>query len=313
MGIWGQHEVAAIILILIPAPMLRFVLPLFFTLTYTYSIAQQTTPPFSFDPDSILIGDRTVPQVLLVGSWHFNYPGLDAHQTEESNKINIYSPQRQRELQELLDYLARFKPTKILVESGAITGYLLNNFKDYRAGTEELYASERSQIGMRLVDRFGLDTIYGVDAWPLLLELDDQRDTTQPAGYVDEILARHYFGGDDAASRRYTALYDYFNKLTVSQSLLQSFQVLNSDKYLDRIFGAYLYGGQFESEGFEGPDALSMFWFNRNLRIFKRIKDLEYGPDDRLLILFGAGHAAILRYLFECSPEFELVGFGGLR
>lgn len=87
---------------------------------------------------------------------------------------------------------------------------------------------------------------------------------------------------------------------------------MNSDKVLDRGFGAYLAGGQFESENFEGPDALSMFWINRNLRIFKNIKDIDYEENDRILVLFGAGHISILRYFFECSPEFELVDFNKL-
>ncbi|WP_420459559.1 DUF5694 domain-containing protein [Neolewinella sp.] len=288
-------------------------LPILLSLALFGHLSAQRTDTFlPFDPDSILVGDRQLPKVLLIGSWHFNYPGLDAHKAETEDQINIYSEERQRELQELLNYIVRFKPSKIVVESGANTGYLLNNYRRYLAGEEELYASERSQIGMRLMDRSGLDTVYGVDAWPLLLELHDGRDTTQPMGYVDEILDRHYFGGTDEASQRYSAYYSYQDSLIAAQSLLASFQYLNSDKVLDRIFGAYLYGGQFESEDFEGPDALSMFWFNRNLRIFKRIKDLEHGPEDRLLILFGAGHAAILRYLFECSPEFELVDFDSL-
>ena len=31
------------------------------------------------DSDSIIIGNKKLPKVLLIGIWHFNYPGLDAH------------------------------------------------------------------------------------------------------------------------------------------------------------------------------------------------------------------------------------------
>ncbi|MGO1585016.1 MAG: hypothetical protein ACTHXJ_03475, partial [Mesonia sp.] len=110
------------------------------------------------DPDTFLLKREQAPKVLLVGSFHFNYPGLDAHKASEKEKINIYSKKRRRELQELLDYLSKFKPTKIVVESGKNTGYLRKNYERYQNGTEELYASETSQIGMRLVDRFDLDT-----------------------------------------------------------------------------------------------------------------------------------------------------------
>lgn len=264
------------------------------------------------DPDSILIKNESPLKVLLVGSWHFDYPGLDAHKAESKDKINIYSDDRQKELNELLDYISKFKPTKILVESGANTGYLKYNFNEYMDKKAKLYANERSQIGMRLVDRFKLDTIYGVDAWSLLLELNDKRDTLQQIGYTDKILERHYFGGEDEISKKYSEFYNYRNVMTTKKTLLESFLYMNSEKVINRGFGAYIAGGQFESENFEGPDALSMFWMNRNLRIFKNIKDIEYEKDDRILVLFGAGHISILHWLFKCSPEFELVDFGKL-
>ena len=164
------------------------------------------------------------------------------------------------------------------------------------------------------MDRFKLDTLYGVDAYPLLLELrDNNRDTTKEKGYTDLILDRHYFGGEDSISMKYSEFYRYKNKMNVQNTLLENFMYINSDKVLDRGFGAYISGGQFNSERYEGADALSMFWFNRNLRIFRNIQNIDYDENDRILILFGAGHISILRYLFECSPEFELTNFNELN
>ncbi len=264
------------------------------------------------DPDEILIGNRKLPKVLLVGSWHFNYPGLDAHKSEENKRINIFSDRRQKELKELLDYIAQFKPTKIVVEGGRNSGYIMWRYRDWKSGEEPLGASETDQIAIRLLDRFGLDTIYGCDAMPLLIELHRNRDESKGETYADKLLDHHYFGGDDPLSKRYDALYEYEDRMTVEHTLLENFLYNNSDKVLDRGFGAYLGGGQFESEGFEGPDALSMFWFNRNLRIFHNIKNIGYDENDRIMVLFGAGHISILNYLFECSAEFELVKFGAL-
>lgn len=264
------------------------------------------------DPDSILIGNKNLPKVLLVGSWHFNYPGLDAHKIDEKDKINIYSEKRQKELKELLDYISKFKPTKIIVESGRNTGYLINNYKRYKKGEQELYANERSQIGMRLVDRFKLDTIYGVDAYPLILELNDKRDSLSPKTYIDEILEKHYFGGNDEISKKYSEFYNYKTQMSVKKSLLENFKYINSTNVIKREFGAYISGGQFDSENFEGPDALSMFWMNRNLRIFKNITDIGFDENDRLIIIFGSGHIPILKWFFETSPKFEIVNFNEL-
>lgn len=270
----------------------------------------QTLNPI--DPDEFLINGKKLPKVLLVGSWHFQYPGLDAHVTNEENRINIYSDRRQKELQELLDYIAIFKPTKILVESGPITGYIKYNYNEWKAGREDLMANERSQIGMRLVERFKLDTIYGVDDWPLIMDLHyDSLLTNIP--YLDSIYKRHYFGGNDTLQSLYTKFYDYQERFQFDNTLLESFKYLNSDKVLNRYFGAYIAGGQFVSEEKEGPDALSMFWFNRNLRIFRNIQRIETTENDRILILFGAGHIPILKWFFECSPEYELLKFNELQ
>lgn len=282
---------------------------LLMTLSVTVSFGQIIKP---IDPDEILLNGKKLPKVLIVGSWHFQYPGLDAHVTNEENRINIYSDRRQKELQELLDYLALFKPTKILVESGANTGYIKYNYTEWKSGREDLMANERSQIGMRLVERFKLDTIYGVDDWPLIMDLHyDSLLTNIP--YLDDIYKRHYFGGNDSIQKRYTEFYKYEDMFQLNNTILESFKFLNSDKVLSRYLGAYIAGGQFVSHEKEGPDALSMFWFNRNLRIFRNIQRIETNEDDRILILFGAGHIPILKWFFECSPEYELVKFNELQ
>ena len=264
------------------------------------------------DPDEFLRKGEQVPKVLLVGSFHFNYPGLDAHKAAEDQKVNIYSEKRQKELQELLDYISKFKPTKIMVETGENTGYLFKNYERYKTGEEKLRPNESSQIGMRLVERFNLDTIYGVDAGSLMLDIYNERTSEKPQNYIDSISDRHHFGGDDKFMQRYNDFYAYKDAVEYENTLLESFKFLNSDKVLDRGFGDYISGGQFFSEEMEGPDALSIFWLNRNLRIFRKIQRIKHTPDDRILVIFGAAHVAILNWLYQCTPEFDLVKFNEL-
>lgn len=264
------------------------------------------------DPDSFLVGRDSLPSVLLVGSWHFNYPGIDAHKISEEDKVNILSPRRQAELSDLLDYIARFKPTKIAVEGGRNSGYILRRFEAWKKEGKALGASETDQIALRLLDRFKLDTLYGVDAYPLLLELATNRSKTADSTYLDRILARHYFGGRDSISQRYQQLYSYQDRQQTRLTLLESFRYINSEKVLNRGFGSYIGGGQFDAKRYEGADALSMFWFNRNLRIYRNIQNIITSPRDRVLVLFGAGHVSILNYLFACSPQYKYIRFNDL-
>lgn len=50
-------------------------------------------------------------EILLLGTFHFSNPGLDSYRPEHD--VDIFSERRQAELREVLDRLARFRPTKI--------------------------------------------------------------------------------------------------------------------------------------------------------------------------------------------------------
>ena len=52
-----------------------------------------------------------------------------------------------------------------------------------------------------------------------------------------------------------------------------------------------------------------MHWYARNLRIFRNIQAIATEPDDRIMVIFGAGHLGILRQQLESYPGMELVEF----
>ena len=62
-----------------------------------------------------------------------------------------------------------------------------------------------------------------------------------------------------------------------------------------------------ETNPYFGPDYVSGWWFNRNLRILRNIQKIGAKPEDRILAIFGYGHMNILNLLFDYSPEFKLV------
>lgn len=169
---------------------------------------------------------------------------------------------------------------------------------------------------MKLVKRLGLDTIYGVDAYSMLLELRDERqaDSTRTAkrDRIDEVTEGIAYGGEDKISQRYSEFYRYKDSLRVGKTLLESFKYFNSDKVLDRGFGAYL-NGVFKAENHIGADALASNWMNRNLSIYNNIQQITADSDDRILVLFGSAHIQLLKFFFECSPEYELIPFEALE
>jgi len=266
----------------------------------------------TFDPDTVLIANRPLPQVLTVGCFHFNYPNLDAHKIAEDKQKNVLSPEGQREMEALVEHIARFKPSKIVVEAGRNTGYLLRRYEAWQQGKEKLRANEIDQIAFRLMAQFQLDTLYGCDQPTLVWDLWDHRDSLVLHPIIDSIYTDWGFDCTDPISQRYKALYQGQDELFLNWSLLKIFSYLNSETYAKRDFGAYL-NGCFKNGTNQGADALAMHWYSRNLRIFRRIQDITTSPDDRILVLFGAGHTSILSYFFDCSPEYQRIPFADLK
>lgn len=267
--------------------------------------ASHASPQSTFpDPDAILVGNEPRPQVLLLGTFHFGYPDMDKHVTAEDDRVDVLSPLRQQELNELLDAVMRFKPNKLCVETQG--GWLMHEYHRYRKGERTLGRNEFYQIDFRVMERAKLDTLYAVDALPMVLDLYNSPDSMRYKPWLDSLYQGWDFGGEDALSERYDTWYTATDKAKKDHSLLEIFLALNDDHALDRDYGAYL-NGYFKLPGDRGADVHAIHWYSRNLRIYRNIQDITTGPEDRILVVFGAGHMGILKHLFECDPGYELV------
>ncbi|MEM9930783.1 MAG: DUF5694 domain-containing protein, partial [Bacteroidota bacterium] len=260
-----------------------------------------------FHPDEILIGDDQLPKVLLVGSFHFNYPNLDSHKTAVEDQVDVETAQKQAELRELIDYIARFKPTKIVVErrSGSNVNVA---YKRYLEGNWDLGKGEIQQLAFRLGKRFGIDTLVLGDDQTFSQSLYWHEDSLVLRPLMDSLFEAKDPVIDTTIDSRYWKLYDYEDKLETKARLLDVFRYMNHPHRLKRGHGHYL---EFESD--EAADALAIWWYSRNLRIYRKIRKATTSPDDRIMVLFGAGHMSILRQQFESSPAYELIDFADLE
>lgn len=70
---------------------------------------------------------------------------------------------------------------------------------------------------------------------------------------------------------------------------------MNSDSTVAKDVASYFafvpYGDPFE---YAGPDLLAL-WYQRNIRIYHNIVALIDSPNDRILVVYGAGHLGWLR------------------
>ena len=145
--------------------------------------------------------DRAVGKtaVLLLGVPHLANPGRDAFNLVVDD---VLAEHRQRELVAVTTDLARFSPTKVLVEAELPRAQALAQlFNEFVAGSRELDRGEDEQIGFRVAALCGLDGVKGIDVSG---DFWDSR--------IDELA-----GTDDAVARRLRDLQAYGDTKTAEE------------------------------------------------------------------------------------------------
>jgi hypothetical protein len=256
------------------------------------------------DPD-IFIGKHKA-KAMVLGVFHFDNPGLDSYKPKYT--FNILEEKRQGELKILLNKIAGYKPTKILLEWDRIEMDSIANdrFQKYlnRKFNIDDKSNEVYQIGFKLAKKLGHRKIYCSDASADWFGVELDWDTYDAEAYLKS-------KGQYEKSTRYDfqLFYKLSDSLKTVQSLTEHFAMLNSPKNRLKDHQAYLTETILEGAGdnYLGADAVAN-WYRRNLRIFANAYDLtDFESEERLLLIYGAGHVWQLRQLFIDSPDFEYV------
>lgn len=232
-------------------------------------------------------------QVLILGTYHFANPGLDVVKTEVAD---ILSPQKQVEVREVVESLAAFRPTKIAVEVRAPSVARLDSlYEAYRAGDHTLGPNEVQQLGFRLADRFSHPRLYAIDhegefPFEAMMNYAQEHDPDF-VSWAQAKLAE--IGAESSRQQR-------------ENTLAEMLRLRNEPDSIAAGHGLYMVmGGVGAGDTYVGADLLAN-WYERNIRTFSDLRALA-APGDRILVIFGSGHAAILRELVRSDPALELV------
>jgi hypothetical protein len=257
-------------------------------------------------PDFLNDAPRT-PELMILGIFHFDDPGLDAY--KERFKLNVMLPERQREIEDVVEQLAQYRPTKVAVEVTTDRQRWLDSlYKEYVEGRYRLGANEVYQLGFRLARRLGHQRVYAADATSrsVLTEQNVAASLSRLRIQMDTI-GRAIEA--EPWNRRYRRLYEHDDSLKTVVPLATYLAYINSPERLRIGQGAYTVGG-FKLLGpdadYLGPDDATQ-WYNRNLRIYSNLQSLANTPEDRILLIIGAGHLPILRFLANSAPDMKLV------
>lgn len=265
----------------------------------TFLFAQKKPSEYFPDPKT---------KVLVVGSFHFDYPNQDAHKTKKSDQIDVLEPKTTTEVTDLINYIKKFKPTKIAIE--AWPNWKANEkLKEYKEGKHRDQRDERYQLAMRLATELKINELYSIDANSVLDEFVEKFGKTDSL-YFKNMLKDYDFLNDDRISQQYNTFIKNTERKNF-KSILDMFKYMNTKEYHQYEYGAYL-TGDFKLRDHDGADLLALYWYNRNLRMFRKIQEIPKNSEDRILVIAGNGHATVFRQLFTMSPEYDYVEFSSL-
>ncbi len=225
-------------------------------------------------------------QVMIVGAYHF------------ISKANVHSfdvddpttPKRQAEILDLVEHLKRFQPTKIVLEETSGTSYLEQNYQQFLSGKFILPPSENYQIGFRLAKLLGMPRIY----------LTSARTDFDYESLIASAKA-HQEGNLLSAA---DALSESLNRASVllqaHGTILDMYRFNNSDETIKKLNAPYMLLARIGANtDFAGAKVVAS-WHLRNLEMFAQLTRLIDSPDERILMLYGAGHTYLLR---DCVEE----------
>ena len=236
-------------------------------------------------------------QILLIGTFHFENPGLDAAKV---NTFNVMTDKSQKELENITNKIKKFGPDKVFVE----WDYEKQGKYDelYCSNTDSLLKNNKSemvQLALRSAKKLGHQKLYGIDYKRFSFPGDSLMKGMKEANQFDlikksEELTANMQKSINQKNGKYslTELLLYYNTNKSNEDNIQWYlETANKAGKTDNFVGAYLV-----SE-----------WYRRNLYMYSLIQKLTESKDNKIMVLLGSGHAAMLREFIRHDTNFEIV------
>ena len=215
---------------------------------------------------------------------------------------SVLTPTKQTELADVASRLAKFNPTKIAVEAlSDRLDFATKKFDSFIPETLTKDPDERVQIAFRLAHQLGQKSVYGID---------EQSDTIDyfPFDKVETYAKRHE---KTAMLNRMREDVEKMVKETEAAQKTKPVRLMLADMneatrtlsdHQNFYYGLLAIGDAKEQPGAE----LNAAWYQRNARIFAKLVQVAR-PGDRVIVMFGAGHAFWLRHFVQNTPGFQLI------
>ncbi|MCB2406717.1 DUF5694 domain-containing protein [Hymenobacter lucidus] len=250
-------------------------------------------------------------ELLLLGTFHFHNPGADIVKTKS---FDVLAPKAQAELETMTGRLSQWHPDKVFVEwdwskqAELDALYQLYLGSQYEQAIQAKYAkpsqrdfylkNEIVQLAFRTAKKAGLSRVYAFDYLKATFPYDSVQKAMQQA-HQDVLIQRlgETFNKVEADQNRKLSTF------TLTQLLLD----FNTPSSINENKGAYLdlFNKAGSIESFAGPWLVSE-WYRRNLYMYSVVQKTVEPTDQRVLVLAGAAHTAMMREFAQYDSRFRL-------
>ncbi len=251
--------------------------------------------------------------VVLMGSTHFGQKSFHS----QGPTMDLFSPDRQKEIAAINNQLAQYQPDMILIEREPSEQHAVDSlYNVYTAGKLQFNQldhgrAEQYQFGYALAKQLKLPQVYGVDFYSGL-STRLMREGKNLDKFNEDLSKFSNLGRsfDQQLKEEKISLKEYLLKLN-SPELLQATYYnifINPARVTDGSFGKVdeTVDTARIDKSHIGAEYISLF-YNRELKIYSNLLSLQQAHQSkRILLIMGQRHAAVLSKILENNPDFNL-------
>jgi hypothetical protein len=173
---------------------------------------------------------------------------------------------------------------------------LNDDYRQYSAGAFTLTADERHQLGFRIAAELDHEQVYAID-WQGIIGWDRALSFAREHSQATKL---------DEYTTRARQKIDELNARITAVSALDLLRDANDPAGLQRNHQWYmLWALVGEGNQYVGADIICN-WYGRNLKIFVNLTRITESPQDRILVVIGAGHILLLTHFVQSSGLYIL-------
>lgn len=278
-----------------------FTISLFFLLLHSTFLTMSCESKKSHDEGTLnetLSAFDAIPKskVMIVGTHHFNQ---EDHYDELSDENQVH-------IQSIINKLAEFKPTKVVIEKEVQNDSLFNAlYLQYRSNPLfiDSLPNEAFQLGFRLAHIMNHDRIYLFDDQTEFIGSLENFTFDNFGTYADNNDSGFYDIYKDIIVESYATIQDSLSQLDLYQNVVVRNSPVMTHWNAQRMHAYEIRVGIQKS--WIGPDWLARY-YQRNIRMMANIMSYNDRGQDRIVVIVGDNHKWVLDLLFDNNPEFEV-------